>query len=84
MEEALREIDRALGRMFTKLNDKGIYDQINIIITSDHGMTEISEKRVVLLDDYIDLSAVEVVDWSPIAAIIPEDGCLLFSPSKLF
>jgi len=75
MDEALSEVDQSLGMLFNGLRDRDIYDEINIIVTADHGMAQTSSERVILLDDYINLDVVEVVDWSPIASILPEIGC---------
>jgi predicted AlkP superfamily pyrophosphatase or phosphodiesterase len=47
------------------LEERGIFDRLNVIVVSDHGMTAVSSARVIFLDDYIDLKAVEIVDWSP-------------------
>jgi predicted AlkP superfamily pyrophosphatase or phosphodiesterase len=34
----------------------------------------VSGARTILLDDYLDLSTVEIVDWTPVAAIAPRAG----------
>ena len=38
-----------------------IYNSLNIIIVSDHGMTDVSTQRVILLDDYINLDDFDIV-----------------------
>lgn len=70
--EAITRVDSAVAILVDSLNSNQLTNKLNLIITSDHGMTDISPDRVVFLDDYIDLSQVRVVDWSPIAAIQPE------------
>eukprot|EP01121_Diplochlamys_sp_Union-15-3_P013093 TRINITY_DN4021_c0_g1_i2.p1 TRINITY_DN4021_c0_g1~~TRINITY_DN4021_c0_g1_i2.p1 ORF type:complete len:260 (-),score=32.63 TRINITY_DN4021_c0_g1_i2:11-790(-) len=67
--EALKNVDDALGLMLH--GTENLKEVLNIIIVSDHGMTQVSEHRVIFLDDYIDLSLVHIIDWNPIAAIIP-------------
>jgi predicted AlkP superfamily pyrophosphatase or phosphodiesterase len=53
------------------LEDRGLRDRVDVIVTTDHGMANTSANRVIVLDDYIDLSTVDVVDWSPVVAIAP-------------
>jgi len=45
--------------------------QTNLVVVSDHGMTATSEERVVWLDKWIDVSQVDFIDVSPVAAIWP-------------
>jgi hypothetical protein len=37
-------------------------------------MTSISPDKTIFLDDYIDLSSVDIIDWSPIVSLRPHDG----------
>lgn len=53
VEAALQGIDQTIGLLFAKLKAIGRED-LNVIIVSDHGMTESSRERAVVLDDYID------------------------------
>ena len=53
VEAALRVVDQTMGLFFAKLKAIGRED-FNVIIVSDHGMTESSRDRTVVLDDYID------------------------------
>ena len=54
--ESIIEMDDLLGYTINKLSELDIYEQINIIIVSDHGMENTDIDRVVLIDRYIDLS----------------------------
>ena len=40
----------------------------------DHGMAEVSRERVIVLDDYVPLDSLTVVDWTPVAWIEPRPG----------
>jgi len=71
VKTAILEIDHILGRLVQSLEARDIFDQVNIIIVSDHGMTAVTFDRVIYLDDYLDLEKVEVVDWNPIVALRP-------------
>ena len=54
------------------MKSRDVYDDINIIITTDHGMASTSKDSVIFLDDYIDLKDIEVIDWGPASAILPK------------
>jgi predicted AlkP superfamily pyrophosphatase or phosphodiesterase len=51
-----------------------MYDKVNLIIVSDHGMSALSPDRVVYLDDVVDTSTVRITSLSPNLAITPKDG----------
>lgn len=74
--EAIRMVDAALGRLLQGLRDRGIEDDVNVIVVSDHGMIETSRDRVIFIDDYIDLDIAEAVDWNPILALWPTEANL--------
>ncbi|MCP4807409.1 MAG: alkaline phosphatase family protein [Proteobacteria bacterium] len=65
-------VDNALGNLLDGLEQRELLDEIDILVTSDHGMAELSRDRMVFLDDAIDTSAVEIVNWSPVTLILPE------------
>ncbi len=71
---ALRRVDAALGQLVEGLEDRGIADQVNLVVVADHGMATTAPDRVIFLDDYLDLATVRVSDWSPAAAIWPAAG----------
>jgi len=74
--EAIRKIDQNMGELIAGLKARDWFDKINIIITSDHGMTATSKDRVIFLDNYISLDDVDVIDWSPVLALRPKEGKL--------
>jgi predicted AlkP superfamily pyrophosphatase or phosphodiesterase len=72
--EAMREVDRAIGRLIDGLEQRERLGDTHVLVTSDHGMTGIALERYLLLDDYLDLSRVRVSDWGPAAQIWTMDG----------
>jgi ectonucleotide pyrophosphatase/phosphodiesterase family protein 5 len=70
----LARVDRAIGAFVDSLDARGIRDRLNLIILSDHGITDTPVDRMIYLDDYLDLSLVEIHDWNPVAAIDPRPG----------
>lgn len=71
--EAVRAVDAHLGRLVEGLKARGLYDAVNLIVVSDHGMAPTSAERVILLDDYVDLDDVRVVDRSPVLMVYPKE-----------
>lgn len=49
---AISRLDSLLGILFNKLDENNLRDSVNIIIVSDHGMTEISKDRYVNIEEY--------------------------------
>lgn len=71
---AIEEADRTIGLLIEELKRNNVWPNINVIITSDHGMTEISEDRIILIDKIIDLEKVHMNDWNPVAMIQPKEN----------
>ena len=71
---ALAEVDAHMQRLLDGLDARGLSDALNMLIVSDHGMSPTSQERVIILDDYIDLDDVFIVDYSPVAMINVRNG----------
>ena len=84
MNSIIEQIDESIGLLVSGLNKREILDSVNIIITSDHGMSQLSRDRVIFLDDYINVHDVRMVDWSPVAMILPEDDSIASVYSDLY
>src|SRR3954462_6815925 len=50
VREAVEESDIAIGRLLSALKERGIDEEVNLIIVSDHGMSPQSQKKLVFLD----------------------------------
>jgi len=74
VDEAVVEMDQLLGYLLEQIDAIGLSDQLNIILVSDHGMADLSDDKIIFLDDIIDLDDVYVMDWSPVALIQPDEG----------
>jgi len=73
MSTIIKELDDNIGLLINGLMDRNILEDINIIITSDHGMSAHSRDRVIFLDDYINTDSVRVLNWSPVTMLLSED-----------
>jgi predicted AlkP superfamily pyrophosphatase or phosphodiesterase len=74
VREAVRRTDGYLGRLLNGLTRRGLTDAVNVVIVSDHGMAAVDTSRVIVLDDYISLDDVEVVDINPTLGVFPRPG----------
>lgn len=69
---AIQRLDGWLGLLLDGLEARGLTDEVNVVVTSDHGMAATDPDAIILLDDYLDLSDVQVIDWSPLLGIWPQ------------
>jgi predicted AlkP superfamily pyrophosphatase or phosphodiesterase len=64
VRQAVAEVDKALSRLVDGLKSRGLYERINLIIVSDHGMSRNDFRHAVLLDDCFDTKQAELVLWN--------------------
>ncbi len=74
VDSAIVRVDSAVGAIVDGIAKMGLAGKVNVIVVSDHGMTEISGARSIFLDDYLSLDSLDVIDWTPVAAIAPKHG----------
>jgi len=66
---AVKEVDGYIGYLIKELNSRGLKEDLNIIIVSDHGMASVSKEKVIPLNNLIPLEEIEIVDLAPVTAI---------------
>ncbi len=71
---AISNVDRSLGELVAGVNMLGLADRVHYVVVSDHGMAAVSPDRLIVLDDYIDIGAMDVVDWTPMLGLSPRNG----------
>ncbi|XP_051273116.1 ectonucleotide pyrophosphatase/phosphodiesterase family member 7-like [Dicentrarchus labrax] len=81
--EMVRQVDRTVGYIRDKIQDHGLTDRLNIIITADHGMTTVLRGGLV---EEIVLSKIpgfsfndikfHLVDYGPAGMLLPKEGML--------
>ena len=74
--EAIRVVDEAIGHLIDGLEAQNILNEVNIMIVSDHGMTETPDTKVINIADYINLDDVVTVGGGPFMEIRPNEGKL--------
>lgn len=74
MDEVIADVDGKLGFLRQELRRVGLYDSVNLVVTSDHGMAQMSPDRVVELDEYLSRDTYTWIDKSPVVGILPKEG----------
>lgn len=83
MDKVIATIDEMLGLLMNELKKAGLYEKVNLIVTSDHGMTQLFPDKIIELDEYVSRDLYTWVDKSPVVAILPKEGITLTDPISL-
>jgi len=66
----LEYMDDILGYILEGIKKLDIADEINLVLVSDHGMTSISQDRIIYLDDYVpDMNALFTYGGGPVMQV---------------
>ncbi|KAF7257817.1 hypothetical protein EG68_05064 [Paragonimus skrjabini miyazakii] len=68
------QMDVVLGQILDGLEKFNMTDEINLILTSDHGMAQTSSTKVIPLDTYVSPQLYTYSYLSPMGAIYPKQG----------
>jgi len=74
LAQGAKDVDAAIGRLVAGVEALGLSARANYVIVSDHGMAALSRDRTIVLDDYLDVSTIDIVDISPILGVNPRRG----------
>ncbi|XP_067838667.1 glycerophosphocholine cholinephosphodiesterase ENPP6 isoform X2 [Heptranchias perlo] len=77
-KKATKTLDETLRKMNMKIKAEGLQKDLNVILFSDHGMTNISwMEKVIELDKYINMSDVlTMMDRGSVVSLWPKEGKL--------
>ncbi len=73
LNDTIELVDSLMGVLLDRLEDIDMLDRINIILVSDHGMTEVSPERVIELHHVLDDYDVVTDGVGPVTMIKPEN-----------
>ncbi|NXO02464.1 ENPP4 triphosphatase, partial [Rhinopomastus cyanomelas] len=76
MSKVLEEVDGHIHFLTERLKASGLWDTLNVIITSDHGMVSCSAQKLIVLDDCIGRDSYTLIDRTPVAAVLPRQNTL--------
>lgn len=74
VRDAVSRVDASLATLVGGISQIGLADRVHYVVVSDHGMSALSRDRTIVLDDYVDVSAANVIDWTPVLGLAPKDG----------
>lgn len=69
---SIMKLDSLIGKLFNGLKKINLYDSTDVIILSDHGMTNISKDRVINVEEILSGYKTKFLDNGPIMYVIPE------------
>jgi ectonucleotide pyrophosphatase/phosphodiesterase family protein 5 len=72
--QEVRNIDNMTGYLLQELKQNNLLDKWNIIITADHGMTNVSESKVINLTDYVNTSECKINGDGGVRFVWPNKG----------
>jgi predicted AlkP superfamily pyrophosphatase or phosphodiesterase len=73
---AVLHIDSVIARLVAGVEAAGLTSRTNFVLVSDHGMAALARERTIVLDDFIDMSTVDLIDSSPIVGLNPRTGAV--------
>ncbi|MDB5394539.1 MAG: phosphodiesterase [Rhodospirillales bacterium] len=74
VNQALRLVDAAIGRLVAGLRQRGLFDRTNLVILADHGMDSTSLERTIYLDDFVPTKDVHVEAIGSMTGLRAEPG----------
>ena len=70
----IEKLDDDIGYFMDGLKQRDIFNNVNILVTSDHGMTAVDPDSIIFLEDYINLDDVRLIEWNTSAMMNPHEG----------
>ncbi len=72
--EVVAEVDAVLGRLLGGLDERGLTEQLDIVIVSDHGMADVGPDRTIFLEDYVAMEKIAYLTSGTYLQIFPAAG----------
>jgi predicted AlkP superfamily pyrophosphatase or phosphodiesterase len=73
--DSVIKVDNDLGRLIDGLKARGAFEQVNLIIVSDHGMATEDPNNTVIMDELFDTNLAEKILWAgEIVSVFPKPG----------
>ncbi|MDX1677569.1 alkaline phosphatase family protein [Arsukibacterium sp.] len=77
VKSAIADVDKAIGDLIAGLKRQNLFDQVNLLLVSDHGMAEVPPDQVIVVDNLFDTNQAALTLWTPeIVSIFPKPGQL--------
>ncbi|SHG26082.1 Predicted pyrophosphatase or phosphodiesterase, AlkP superfamily [Fodinibius roseus] len=74
LKATIEESDRILGYLKNQLCRRNLWEQLNLLVVSDHGMVDLSADKIIELDRIVPIDDAERIVWGPLTMIQPKQG----------
>ncbi len=74
VNEAIRKSDSAAAYLVKRLTEISMIDSVDLIIVSDHGMTETSPERIINVEEILEGYNCDLYDSGPVMRVHPSAG----------
>lgn len=71
---AMAEVDAALGRLLDGLRDRGVADEVDVVLVSDHGLAEVPPGHAISTDAMVDPGIARPVSTGQSVGFMPLPG----------
>ncbi len=72
--EARHETDRAIAHLFDRLKAANLFEQINIVLVSDHGFAEVPPGQTIAVEDMVEPEAARAASVGQVIHFTPQPG----------
>lgn len=72
--DAVSQVDASIGELLDGVRKLGLESRTDFVVVADHGMTELSPKRVIALDELLEPDSVQVDFLGAVAGLRPLKG----------
>ncbi|KAF3628980.1 ectonucleotide pyrophosphatase/phosphodiesterase family member 1 [Capsicum chacoense] len=75
--EAVARVDGMIGKLIQGLEERGVFEDVNLIMVGDHGMVGTCDKKLIYLEDlapWIEIPEDWIQSYSPLLSIRPPPG----------
>jgi predicted AlkP superfamily pyrophosphatase or phosphodiesterase len=73
-DSAIARVDSAIGALLAGLEQRRLDQRVNLLIVSDHGMTEVRPDHFLYIEDLLDPGSADIVDLGSIVSLAPRPG----------
>lgn len=74
VNDAIVQVDQAMARLVAGLRARHRFDDLDIVVVSDHGMASTPASQLLFVDDIVDTATVDVVATGTLAGFDPLAG----------
>ncbi|XP_054712345.1 glycerophosphocholine cholinephosphodiesterase ENPP6-like isoform X2 [Uloborus diversus] len=76
-KQALKDIDELLEMVMSEIDKRGLQDQVNLVVVSDHGMTLTDSRSIttIKLSNYLDIADIRyMIYYGANSMLLPHEG----------